>query len=139
MEDEQGAVRQVIELYLAPLNSIRITLPLSSIWELSTITSGNMCRRRLFIVARLKLTRSYALAFFDLGNSLDELQRLDEAVEAYRTAIRLVPKYADAHYNLALAYERVGEHRRALPHWMTYASSIPWARGPATPAGRLAG
>ena len=80
---------------------------------------------------------NYALAHFDLGNSLDELQRLNDAIEAYRAAIRIAPKYADAHYNLALAYERIGEHRRALPHWMTYARldpSGPWsahARGQA--------
>jgi tetratricopeptide (TPR) repeat protein len=62
----------------------------------------------------------YALAFFDLGNVLDELQRLPEAVEAYCTAIRLVPHYGDAHYNVALAYERSGDRRAALRHWTQY-------------------
>ncbi len=72
----------------------------------------------------------YALAFFDLGNVLDEMLRLDEAIGAYRRAIELVPQYADAHYNLALAYERTGERRRALRHWMAYARLDPvgpWA------------
>ena len=72
----------------------------------------------------------YALAFFDLGNALDELQRLPEGIEAYRMAIRLAPGYADAHYNLALAYERSGERRRALRHWKAYAKLDPvgpWA------------
>jgi tetratricopeptide (TPR) repeat protein len=74
--------------------------------------------------------REYALAFFDLGNVLDELHRLPEAVEAYKRAIELVPSYADAHYNLALAYERQGERRRALRHWMAYTRLDPvgpWA------------
>lgn len=62
----------------------------------------------------------YALAFFDLGNVLDEMQRLEEAIVVYVQAIALVPQYADAHYNLALAYERQGERRRALRHWMAY-------------------
>lgn len=62
----------------------------------------------------------YALAFFDLGNVLDELQRLPEAIDAYCTAIRLVPQYGDAHYNVALAYERSGDRRAALRHWTTY-------------------
>ncbi len=72
----------------------------------------------------------YALAFFDLGNVLDEMQRMEEAIAAYRQAIALVPHYADAHYNLALAYERKGERRRALRHWLTYVRldpTGPWA------------
>ena len=61
---------------------------------------------------------------------LDELERLPDAIEAYRNAIQLVPKYADAHYNLALAYERIGERRRALRHWTVYLKLDPvgpWA------------
>ena len=72
----------------------------------------------------------YALAYFDLGNVLDETGRIAEAVAAYSTAIRLAPTYADAHYNLALAYERLRQPRKALPHWKTYVkldSSGPWA------------
>lgn len=72
----------------------------------------------------------YALAFFDLGNVLDEMQLLDEATLAYQKAVRLVPQYADAHYNLALAYERQGQKRRALRHWLTYVRLDPvgpWA------------
>jgi tetratricopeptide (TPR) repeat protein len=72
----------------------------------------------------------YALAFFDLGNVLDEMQRLDDAIEAYQRAIKLVPQYADAHYNVALAYERQGERRRALRHWVAYVRLDPvgpWA------------
>ena len=73
---------------------------------------------------------TYALAFFDLGNVLDETQYLHEAIAAYQTAIKLVPQYADAHYNLALAFERQGERRRALRHWMAYTRLDPigpWA------------
>lgn len=73
---------------------------------------------------------SYVLAFFDLGNVLDELERPDESIAAYRRAIALAPGYADAHYNLALAYERKGERRRALTHWQVYVrldKSGPWA------------
>jgi tetratricopeptide (TPR) repeat protein len=72
----------------------------------------------------------YALAFFDLGNVLDETLQLREAIAAYQRAVELVPQYADAHYNLALAYERQGERRRALRHWLMYARLDPigpWA------------
>jgi tetratricopeptide (TPR) repeat protein len=73
---------------------------------------------------------SYVLAFFDLGNVLDELQRSDESIAAYSHAVALAPGYADAHYNLALAYERKGERRRALAHWQIYVrldKQGPWA------------
>ena len=72
----------------------------------------------------------YVLAYFDLGNVLDELERLDESIAAYLKAVTLSPRYADAHYNLALAYERTGEHRPALRHWRAYVkldNRGPWA------------
>jgi tetratricopeptide (TPR) repeat protein len=56
--------------------------------------------------------------------------QLHEAIAAYQRAVELVPQYADAHYNLALAYERQGEKRRALRHWLVYARLDPvgpWA------------
>ena len=73
----------------------------------------------------------YALAFFDLGNVLDEMQRLTEATAAYEKALALAPQYADAHFNLARAYERQGEQRRALRHWLAYVRLDPigpWAK-----------
>ena len=73
----------------------------------------------------------YALAFFDHGNVLDELRRLPEAIEAYKRAVKLMPGYADALYNLALAYERNGERRKALVHWTRYLkldASGAWAK-----------
>ncbi|MGB8844693.1 MAG: tetratricopeptide repeat protein, partial [Terracidiphilus sp.] len=72
----------------------------------------------------------YVLAYFDLGNVLDELERLDESIAAYRKAVTLSPAYADAHYNLALAYERSGQQRPALRHWRAYVkldNHGPWA------------
>jgi len=72
----------------------------------------------------------YVLAFFDLGNVLDELQRLDESIAAYCRAVELSPRYGDAHYNLALAYERKGDRRAALRHWQAYIkldNRGPWA------------
>jgi tetratricopeptide (TPR) repeat protein len=72
----------------------------------------------------------YVLAYFDLGNVLDELERLDESIAAYQKAVALSPRYADAHYNLALAFERKGQPRAALRHWLAYSKidhQGPWA------------
>jgi tetratricopeptide (TPR) repeat protein len=72
----------------------------------------------------------YALAHFDLGNVLDETGRVLEAIQTYKTALQLAPTYADAHYNLALAYEKLKQPRKALPHWRAYVkldTTSPWA------------
>ena len=72
----------------------------------------------------------YALAYFDLGNVLDETGRVVEAIQTYQAALHLAPTYADAHYNLALAYEKIKEPRKALKHWQAYVkldSTGPWA------------
>ncbi|MGH9520259.1 MAG: tetratricopeptide repeat protein, partial [Terriglobales bacterium] len=80
--------------------------------------------------AALAMDFDYALAHFNLGNVLDETGRLEDAIVAYCEAVRLAPGYADAHYNLALAYQRRGLPRRAVPHWQQYLgldARSPWA------------
>ena len=72
----------------------------------------------------------YSLAYFDLGNVLDETGRVQEAIQTYKTALQLAPTYADAHYNLALAFEKIREPRKALKHWQSYVkldTSGPWS------------
>src|SRR5438067_2163953 len=72
----------------------------------------------------------YALGYFDLGNVLDETGRVPDAIASYQSALSLAPTYADAHYNLALAYEKLKQPRRALRHWRIYAkldTSGPWS------------
>ncbi len=80
--------------------------------------------------AAIEADSRYALAYFDLGNVLDETGRVQEAIQTYTTALQLAPTYADAHYNLALAYEKMKQPRRALPHWRSYIkldTASPWA------------
>lgn len=94
-------------------------------YHLRDFAAAERCYRQA-----LTLDSSYALAWFDLGNVLDETGRLSEAVDAYQAAIRSAPQYADAHYNLALAFQRAGLPRRAVPHWRQYLDidrSSPWA------------
>ena len=60
--------------------------------------------------AALEADPRYALAYFDLGNVLNmKTGRVQEAIQTYKMAIQLAPTYADAHYNLALAYEIPGQ------------------------------
>ena len=137
MEESGGTMGPAAEMYAEILSLRPMHAP--SLINLGTIHYN----RRSYGEAEALYRRAteadpeYALAFFDLGNVLDEMQRVGEATEAYQRAVRLVPRYADAHYNLALAYERQGQRRRALRHWMLYVRldpAGPWnahARGQA--------
>ena len=46
--------------------------------------------------------------------------RLDDAAAAYQRAIDADPRAADAHYNLAGVFERLGDRAAALRHLQTY-------------------
>ena len=55
---------------------------------------------------------------FNLGVLLEELDRGDEAVHAYRQAILRDPDFANAHCNLGLLLESVGRRQEAMRHLM---------------------
>ena len=128
--EEQGRKSQAMEIY----NTI---LSIDRAYTAALINLGTLHYHQKLYSGAEELYRratvadpTYVLAFFDLGNVLDELQRPDESIAAYTRAIALAPAYADAHYNLALAYERKGERRRALAHWQVYVrldKAGPWA------------
>ena len=130
LEEKPETVKEAAALYLEVLE-IHPKNAAASI-NLGTIhyNDRRFAEAEKFYRAAAEIDPDYALAFFDLGNVLDELRRLPEAIAAYARAIQLVPQYADAHYNLALAYERTGERRRALRHWLSYVRLDPvgpWA------------
>ncbi len=71
----------------------------------------------------LELDPDHAAAHIKTG-------RVAEAIQTYGTALQLAPTYADAHYNLALAYEKIKEPRKALKHWRAYVkldATGPWS------------
>lgn len=131
LEENPATIVQAMELYLTILAVRPDHAP--ALINVGTI-HYNLRRYELAEQHYRKATIAdpeYALAFFDLGNVLDELQRLPEATAAYKKAVALVPQYADAHYNLALAYERQGQRRRALRHWLAFVRLDPvgpWAK-----------
>jgi tetratricopeptide (TPR) repeat protein len=60
---------------------------------------------------------TYAGLAAHIYTSLDEVA---EATEHYEKLLAFAPHYADAHYNLALLYERGSDGRVAMRHWNTY-------------------
>lgn len=57
------------------------------------------------------------LALFNLGSLLQAVGDRDGAMEAYQTCIALQPKLSQAHINLGLLYEKLGQHESALQQW----------------------
>jgi tetratricopeptide (TPR) repeat protein len=70
-------------------------------------------------------------AYINMGNCLNQLGRLDEAVEQYHAALKVNPRHANAHYNLGDAYRQQGrrdEARREFELALEYDPSHPSAR-----------
>jgi tetratricopeptide (TPR) repeat protein len=61
------------------------------------------------------------MAWYNLGNQYRELERWDEAIEAYRKSLVLVPGAVSTHNNLALAYELGGRREEAIREWQIVA------------------
>jgi tetratricopeptide (TPR) repeat protein len=63
----------------------------------------------------VELDPGCAEAWNNLGITLTELNRFDEAIDAFQRAIAL--QYFDAHYNLADLLESLGRRSAAREHW----------------------
>jgi tetratricopeptide (TPR) repeat protein len=57
---------------------------------------------------------------FNLAVVLEDLEREPDAILAYREALALDPRFADAHFNLARLYERAQDPKASLRHLLAY-------------------
>jgi len=64
------------------------------------------------------------LLLFNLAILLEDLGRAEEAIAAYRHALRKDPRFADCHYNLSLAYQAAGNVLGAVRHMRVYRSLV---------------
>ena len=60
------------------------------------------------------------LLVFNLAVLLEDLDREHDAIAAYREALALDPRLADAHFNLARLYDRASDPKAALRHLLAY-------------------
>jgi len=68
---------------------------------------------------------------FQLVATLVELGQLDEACEAFRTALKIDPSDSRTYYNLADTLDEMGFAAEAGEHWRAYFrfdSTSQWAR-----------
>jgi tetratricopeptide (TPR) repeat protein len=67
---------------------------------------------------------SSALLSFNLAILLEDLEREEEAVAAYREALAQDPLLCDAHFNLSRLHEKADRPRDALRHLLAYRRHI---------------
>jgi tetratricopeptide (TPR) repeat protein len=61
-----------------------------------------------------------SVLYFNLGILLEDLRRDLEAIDAYREAILHDPGMADAHFNMSVLHERLGNAQPAFRHLLAY-------------------
>ncbi len=57
------------------------------------------------------------LVYFNLGNVLRRLNKIEDAESSYQWAIKINPDFAEAHHNLADLYDCEGIKQKALHHY----------------------
>jgi tetratricopeptide (TPR) repeat protein len=64
-------------------------------------------------------------AQYNLGYVMLERGQPDLSITLFLGAISADPKFSDAYFNLAMAYEQVGEAQKARPYWKSYIALEP--------------
>ena len=82
--------------------------------------SGNLAQAEQAYRAGIDACGEEPLLFYNLGVLLVDMDRKQEAAEAYEAALRVNPGFADCHYNLALLYEALERPRDAIRHMAQY-------------------
>ena len=79
---------------------------------------------------RLAVDAAQPEAQYNLGYVMLEHGRPADAIRFFKGAIASDPQFADAYFNLAMAYEQTGDSVRARPCWRKYLEIEPtgtWA------------
>lgn len=71
---------------------------------------------------------SSALLSFNLAILLEDLNREEEAIVAYREALAQDPSLHDAHFNLSRLHEKTRQPKDALRHLLAYRKACLAAR-----------
>ncbi len=64
--------------------------------------------------------------WFNLSHAFDAMSRFEESCRALELAVRLDEGFADARFNLALIYEKLGETGKAYTQWREFLKRHPF-------------
>jgi tetratricopeptide (TPR) repeat protein len=77
------------------------------------------------VPAQKNRPKDAAIKQYNRGIELISQGRLQEAIEAYKQAIRISPRFAEAHNNLGNVYGKLGDHRSAVQAYTQAISNDP--------------
>lgn len=64
--------------------------------------------------------------WFNLSHAYDAVSRFEDSCRALETALQLDADFADARFNLALGYEKIGETGKAYTQWREFLKRHPF-------------
>jgi len=65
----------------------------------------------------LEVTKDNHIAYYNLGTSLQDEGRLEDAILHYKEALRIMPDHAGAHNNLGVVMRKQGRIKEAIEHY----------------------
>jgi len=118
--DEAGNKEKAAEIYLELIESQPDFAPAYVNMGTLYFQQRHYAQAAEYYKRATEVQPNYSLAFFNYANVLEELGYYEESISAYLRSVQIDPKHRDSHYNLALAYQRKSESRKALRHWKAY-------------------
>ena len=83
-------------------------------------TTGRKIEAEAALRAATRADPTFAEAWYNLSDLLDEQGRSEAAIDCLRRALQTAPDYADAMFNLALLLQRGSRHKEAAEYWRQY-------------------
>jgi tetratricopeptide (TPR) repeat protein len=128
--EDQGELEQAAEVYRTLLMAAGPRAEVHFALADLLYRGGDLAGARERFYAAIELDEEYVEARANLGCVLAESGELELAVAAFQGALAFHSDYADVHYHLANALQRLQRLAEAELHWQTFlalAPESPWA------------
>jgi tetratricopeptide (TPR) repeat protein len=107
---------------IPPGGMLRIDTPVADYYRVVDLATESLKKRQYPVAIdewrkAVELGPTEALPRNNLGVSLVESGKVEEAIPHYRKALELNPEYPEAHNNLGVALVKAGKPEEALPHY----------------------